>query len=112
MLKSDNANGVFAFSSAQSLSKMASETAGNVSFVIQRTVGFAGEVTVNWTVFHQNGSRASDDFVHPSGSVVFANEEKQKVRHPQLQVSPYCLCSKHPGEIHKPCSQFTNLVVY
>jgi hypothetical protein len=58
---------------------MVSETVGNISFEIQRTLGFRGEVTVDWVVFLQNGSRASNDFVQPTGSLLFADGETQKV---------------------------------
>ena len=80
VLKSDNANGLFAFSTGQSLSQTVSETVGNVSFKVQRTLGFFGKVTVDWVIFRKNGSRASHDFVQPSGSLLFAKGEKQKVR--------------------------------
>lgn len=79
VMKSDNANGLFAFSSGQSLSRTASETVGNITFEVRRTLGFLGEVAVNWAVYHDNGSQAFDDFVQSSGSLVFADGEKQKV---------------------------------
>ena len=92
-MKSDNANGLFAFTSGQSLSRMVSETVGNISFEIQRTLGFRGEVTVDWVVFLQNGSRASNDFVQPTGSLLFADGETQKVG--VLAMSCRCLCLNH-----------------
>ena len=65
-----------------------SETVGNVSFKVQRTLGFFGEVTVDWVIFRENGSRASHDFVQPSGSLLFAKGEKQKVS----LLAMYCCC--------------------
>ena len=79
-MKSDNVNGLFAFAFGQSLSRTVSESAGNISFEIQRTLGFRGEVVVNWAIFRESGSRASGDFVQPTGSLLFAKEERKKVR--------------------------------
>ena len=79
MLKSDNANGVFAFKSSQLLSRVVLENIGNVSFDVQRTVAYRGKVIVNWGIFRENGSRASDDFISPSGSLIFDNGEIEKV---------------------------------
>ena len=78
-MKSDNANGLFEFTSSQSLSRMVFENTGNVTFEVQRTLGYRGEVTVNWEIFRENGSRAFDDFISPSGSLTFADGEREKV---------------------------------
>ena len=79
-MKSYNVNGLFACAFGQSLSRTVSESAGNISFEIQRTLGFRGEVVVNWAIFRESGSRASGDFVQPTGSLLFAKEERKKVR--------------------------------
>lgn len=78
-MKSDNANGLFSFTAGQSLERQLSETVGNVSFTLQRSLGFRGEVTVSWMVFAADGSRASDDFVQSSGSLQFADGQKEAV---------------------------------
>ena len=78
-MKSDNANGLFEFTSSQSLSRMVFENSGNVTFDVQRTLGYRGEVTVNWEIFRENGSRAFDDFISSSGSLTFADGEREKV---------------------------------
>ena len=79
VLKSDNANGVFAFKSTQLLSRVVLENVGNVSFDVLRTIAYRGKVIVNWVIFRENGSRASDDFISPSGSLIFDNGEREKV---------------------------------
>ena len=79
VLKSDNANGLFEFNSGQSLSRTVSETVGNITFDVQRTLGSEGEVTIEWVVYTDNGTRATEDFVHASGSLVFGNVQKQNV---------------------------------
>ena len=86
-MKSDYANGLFEFDTGQALSKIVSETVGNVTFRIKRTVGFSGEVSVGWAIFYENGSRASGDFIQSSGSLVFADGQNQNVSKLSLFVS-------------------------
>lgn len=88
-MKSDNANGLFEFKSSQSLSRIVSENIGNVTFQVQRTLGYRGEVIVNWVIFRENGSRASDDFISPSGSLIFADGEGEKVGSIRLVLLSY-----------------------
>lgn len=80
VLKSDNANGLFMFETGQSLARTVSESVGNMSFRVERTLGFLGTVDVSWRIFHENGSFASDDFVHSSGLLTFVDNEKVKVK--------------------------------
>lgn len=80
VLKSDNANGLFMFETGQSLARTVSESVGNMSFRVERTLGFLGTVDVSWRIFKENGSFASDDFVHSSGLLTFVDNEKVKVK--------------------------------
>lgn len=80
VLKSDNANGLFAFSAGQFLSRTVEESVGNISLRVERMLGYSDQVTVEWEITDENGVRASEDFVQPYGSLVFHDGEREKVR--------------------------------
>lgn len=77
VLKSDNANGLFGF---MSVSAITVEESRNVTLKIERSKGEFGTATVNWSVYKGSSSvRASSDFTLDSGSVVFSENENEKV---------------------------------
>ena len=80
VLKSDNANGLFAFSSDQMLSKTVKETVGNISVLVKRTLASRGQVTVEWEIVDKEGVNATKDFDSAFGRLVFMNGEVAKVR--------------------------------
>ena len=79
------------------------EAAGNISFEIQRTLSVRGEVTVNWVVLRENGSKASEDFVQPSGSLLFADGLMKKVGRLLMSHFLSTLCYNHDFKFHFKC---------
>ena len=77
VLKSDNANGLFGF---MSVSAITVEESSNVTLKIERSRGKFGTATVNWSVYKGSSSvRASSDFTMDGGSIVFSENEDEKV---------------------------------
>ena len=78
VLKSDNANGLFGFSS---ISPIVIQESNNVTLPIERLKGLFGEATVYWSVYNGASSvPASSDFIMDNGSVMFSDNENEKVR--------------------------------
>ncbi|XP_068693739.1 adhesion G-protein coupled receptor V1-like isoform X3 [Montipora foliosa] len=77
VLKSDNANGLFGFSS---ISPIVIQESNNVTLPIERIKGLFGEATVYWSVYNGASSvPASGDFIMDNGSVMFSDNENEKV---------------------------------
>lgn len=77
MLKSDNANGLFGFTSTD---PVVIPESSNVSVNIERRKGQFGSATVTWSVYKSStSSLAVNDFIMASGTVVFDENEREKV---------------------------------
>lgn len=77
VLKSDNANGLFGL---KSISPIVVKESTNVTVTIERKEGLFGSATVYWSVVRLSTLQiASDDFTLASGSVVFAENDNEKV---------------------------------
>lgn len=77
MLKSDNANGLFGFTS---INQVGIPESSNVSVNIERQKGQFGSATVSWSVYKSStSSLAVNDFIMASGTVVFDENESEKV---------------------------------
>ena len=76
MLKSDNANGLFGFTS---INPVVIPESSNASLNIVRQKGQFGSATVSWSVYKSStSSLAVNDFVMASGTVVFDENESDK----------------------------------
>ena len=80
VLKSDGANGQFAFASSTCRAS-AMENQTNISFAVRRTIGLFGSVRVNWEIRQIDSSNlvASNDFISAVGFVDFADGDNEKV---------------------------------
>ena len=77
MLKSDNANGLFGFTS---INPVIIQESSNVSVNIERLKGQFGSATVSWSVYkNSTSSLAVNDFIMATGTVVFDENESEKV---------------------------------
>ena len=77
MLKSDNANGLFGFTS---INPVIIQESSNVSVNIERLKGQFGSATVSWSVYKSStSSLAVNDFIMATGTVVFDENESEKV---------------------------------
>ena len=77
MLKSDNANGLFGFTSTD---PVVIPESSNVSLNIVRQKGQFGSATVSWSVYKSStSSLAVNDFIMATGTVVFDENESEKV---------------------------------
>ena len=77
MLKSDNANGLFGFTS---INPVVIPESSNVSVNIERQKGQFGSATVSWSVYKSSTfSLAVNDFIMATGTVVFDENESEKV---------------------------------
>lgn len=77
VLKSDNANGLFGFTS---INPVVIPESSNVSVNIERQKGQFGSATVSWSVYKSStSSLAVNDFIMASGTVVFDENESEKV---------------------------------
>lgn len=77
VLKSDNANGLFGFTS---INPVVIQESSNVSVNIERLKGQFGSATVSWSLYKSStSSLAVNDFIMASGTVVFDENESEKV---------------------------------
>ena len=85
---SDNPGGVVMFNMS-STDVTISEDAGSgdttASFIVERTMGTTGNITIGWTIVDRQNISAASDFMPPNGNVTILNERSQAV----LKITPF-----------------------
>ena len=57
----------------------------NITVVVERQKGTVGKVTVTWAIYKVGTSQvATEDFITPSGSLIFKERESEKVNRDPL----------------------------
>ena len=79
VLKSDFANGIFLLDQG-SCPYNISESSQGFNITINRVHGLFGSVVVEWTIKGEDDSIADDDFFVSNGTVVFMENEINKVK--------------------------------
>ena len=85
---SDNPGGVVMFNMS-STDVTISEDAGTgdttASFIVERTMGTTGNITIGWTIVDRQNISAAADFMLPNGNITILNEQSQAV----LEITPF-----------------------
>lgn len=84
---SDDPGGVVTFVSSDNVTISEDASAGDTTatFVVERTVGATGDITVAWTIVDSQNNPASADFRPPNGTVTILDGQSHAV----LEITPF-----------------------